>query len=48
VTAAAVIGLMIGGLVYHRRADDPLPEMLPALVTAALALAQLVLSIGQR
>ena len=48
VTATAVIGLMIGAIIYHRRAADPVLKFVPALVTGALALALLTVSVAQR
>ena len=34
VTAVAIVALMFGALVYHRRADDSFTTMAPALLTA--------------
>jgi uncharacterized membrane protein YphA (DoxX/SURF4 family) len=44
VTAAALVLLMVGAAIYHRRARDPLTAMAPAVMTAAAAAAVVVLS----
>jgi uncharacterized membrane protein YphA (DoxX/SURF4 family) len=44
VTAAAVVFLMVGAAIYHRRARDPATAMAPAVITAAAAAAVVVLS----
>jgi uncharacterized membrane protein YphA (DoxX/SURF4 family) len=46
VTAAAVCVLMAGAIGYHLKARDKLPAMLPAVITAAAAIAVLVLSVA--
>lgn len=45
VTAAAVVLLMVGAAVYHRRARDPLTAMAPAVTAAAAAVAVVALSV---
>ncbi len=44
ITATAVLILMIGAIVYHARAHDSFTAILPAVLTAAAALAIIVLS----
>ena len=42
VTAAAVVLLMVGAAIYHRRARDPLTATAPAIMTAVAAVAVVV------
>ncbi|CDO08323.1 DoxX family protein [Mycolicibacterium cosmeticum] len=44
ITATAVLILLIGAIVYHARVQDNFTAMLPAVLTAAAALAIIVLN----
>lgn len=46
VTGAAVCLLMCGAISYHIKAKDKVSAMLPAVVTAAVAIAVVVLGVG--
>lgn len=46
-TAAAVLALMAGAIVYHARARDNLLAIAPALVTSAVAVAIIVLALNR-
>jgi hypothetical protein len=46
VTATAVCVLMLGAIRYHIKADDKIIAMFPAVVTAAVAIAVVVLAAG--
>lgn len=45
VTAAAVVLLMVGAIGYHVKARDKFAAVLPALITALVAIALLILEV---
>jgi hypothetical protein len=44
VTSAAVVALMVGAIGYHLKARDKISAVLPAVITALVAIALLALS----
>jgi uncharacterized membrane protein YphA (DoxX/SURF4 family) len=46
VTAAAIVALMVGAIGYHRKARDKIGAALPAVITAAVAIALLALALA--